>query len=258
MSLVRRGLSCKWCDSSDAMSEYADNYYCFSCKRSERKELTTKSWLGSTKKSIVQNVAELPQNVADFLPIDVKAWLYSYHFTDQLIDKYRICYTPNLQVQKEWGVVEYGPRCILPYYERGELKTYEARRMDDSYKCKYITIGTKSLLFPSKSVKLNNKTICLVEDMLSAMRVGEICPTIALRGTGLSLKQWKQLLPLADNFIVWLDSDVPGQKAARKINTKLNLSSNSVILKTDKDPKCYSNQKIHTLLTTLLKSDLPK
>lgn len=248
--LIKAGLPCKNCGSSDAVAEYLEAFYCFSCQHRTRKtENPRKLWMSvPVVVQLDSHEMALPPNISYNLPKEFKAWLYQYHFCDTLIEKYKICYADPTFMEFAGTLRDCGRRCILPYYQDGELKFYDARSLDKISTVKYLSCGSKEMMFKSESVKENNEVLCIVEDSLSAMRVGETVPTVALRGTRASDKVLAQIMSLSNNFIVWLDSDEPGQRAAQKLSNKLAWAGKTVSIKTDKDPKCYSNDQIIKIL----------
>lgn len=245
--LVRSGLPCKWCASSDAMAEYETGLHCFSCKRSERFFSAERSSSHTSPLPSREGPLSLPRDFTTRLPDKALAWLYSHHFTDELIDKYLIGWSTKTRIYRRMhrDHIEFGPRVILPYYEKDELKFFEARSLDGA-RAKYITVGDKKTFF--KSFEEPQKEIVIVEDMLSAMRVGEICPTLSLRGTSLSNEALIKLGKMSDIFHVWLDGDSAGKKAAARIAQKLHWWGDVNMVSSSKDPKCYSDLEIKQYL----------
>ena len=234
--LIQRGLPCPFCSSSDAYAEYDTNFYCFSCKASKSKAFKNRT---VTK---VQ-VDGLPSDCTEELPIEVQAKLYQHHFTDELIQKAGLLYSESGRIysQRLRKEVNVGPRLILPYYENNELQYWEGKTCGHS-RLKYITSGGKQQLY---------KTFCgavpqivIVEDILSAIRVGETTPCVALRGTSCNTNKLHQLSQCANDFIIWLDSDRPGIEAAKKLGNKLTWVGKVCYIKTKEDPKCYSDKEI--------------
>ena len=103
-------------------------------------------------------------------------------------------------------------------------------------------MGGKEKLFLSHQKKVD--TIVVVEDMISAMRVGEVMPAAALRGTHANSSKLAQLCATANDFVLWLDGDTPGRKAAKALEIKLQWLGDVKVIHTEKDPKCYSNEEI--------------
>jgi hypothetical protein len=242
--LISRGNPCPKCNSSDAYAEYTDNYFCFSCKYSLPKK-SKSSWAEKNIENTIDlDIIELP--IANEMPDNVLAYLYKLHFTNDLIKKSRLQWTENCRIYstrlKEY--INMGSRLVIPYYENDKLIWWEAKTFDKTQKLKYITCGTKKLGYQILNSNIESSLV-LVEDSLSAIRVGESNPVISLCGTNLSDDLFVKISKLGyTKFIVWLDSDDPGFAAALKMRKRLNLLGESIIVQTKKDPKAYSDNDI--------------
>lgn len=235
-NLIERGMPCSYCNSTDAKAEYTNNYYCFSCKHSTQKSVKKSKWRAVVAAHLTKgDKIRLPVDFTTKLTSQEKSFLYSYHFTDALIEKYRIGHSDFSNYT--------GERLILPHYLDNKLKYYEGKYLGSDHKIsKYITIGTKKELF--KTFSGYAAGVVIVEDILSAMRIGEVYPAIALRGTKLSDDQLLDLAKTTTNFLVWLDNDLPGRQASDNIAAKLAWTGYVNIIHSDKDPKYYSDTKI--------------
>ena len=112
-------------------------------------------------------------------------------------------------------------------------------------------------------------TVVLVEDYLSAIRVGQHYDTYCLWGTKCSYEFLKELFDSYETVLVWLDNDETkeinsGQEASKKIckmvNSILSYKNRKrlvplwqvVNVVTDMDPKCYSDSEIKNILAGYL------
>ncbi len=245
--LIDRGLPCSLgCNSSNAMAEYSDGWKCFSCGESKRKRVVERT----VQSRIVKGLHD-EQKYYD-LPDKARAFLYKHHFTDELIEKYSICYAYDFQVwsTRKQAYFNSGDRLILPYTNCGVFEFLEARTLDPLNDLKYVTVGGKQQLFKTY-LNISPGIVVLVEDLLSAMRVGEVCSAISLRGTSFNDKKLCDIVEAGHgDFAVWLDSDKPGQEAAKQLIKKLGWmgAKNIHVIVTDKDPKCYSESKIKNFI----------
>jgi DNA primase len=193
-----------------------------------------------------------PEQVYTELPDQARAFLYKYHFTDELIKHYRICHAADFLVwsTSKGAYFNSGDRVILPYYnERNKFAFCEGRTLQKNNDLKYVTVGGKKTLFKSYRCTQTG-WIVIVEDMLSAMRVGQVQACMALRGTSVNDEKLYSIIQNDDwHFCIWLDGDKPGQNAAKLLKTKLEWMGCDVLnLVTDKDPKCYSKKRIFEFL----------
>lgn len=231
---VQSGLSCLVCPSSDAMSEYDDHYYCFSCKAYIKKSNYSPISYKKRNRDEIDYPEEAIFNPRKF-PLDACKWLYENRIFDHLIEEYKIFYLPDSH------------RVGIPTLTRqGELLNYQTRRLnDDDNSPKYLGRGSKNL-FHSRFTKTNYCVI--VEDMLSAIRVGELCSCVALCGTSLPRTKIWDIVDLFKAAIIWLDGDAPGIKAASKIEHQLSLYMPCKIIRSTEDPKTYSKKEIRGIL----------
>lgn len=97
-----------------------------------------------------------------------------------------------------------------------------------------------------KQSDVKNK-IVLVEDYISAIKVSQIMPVMALYGCTVSLETLQALSKRFKGVILWLDSDKLDN--ARKIALRAALSGlTGQVLYTELDPKCYSANDINAFL----------
>ena len=254
--LIQHGLPCKECSSSDAMAEYTTNYFCFSCETSFKKSLgETNPHLQDPEarhNGIQRSVASssaiegIKTYVVPFyspIPQEAKDYLNSYGITEEECETYKIRYTKNFYIysERKKEYVNMGPRVVFRY---GPNKwDLEARSLDPNDKMKYITVGNKNYLFKTFTKSYN--TVIIVEDILSAIKVGRVMPCIALRGTNLNKKQKSEILKLCKKRIgLWLDSDGAGRVAAGRIFYKFIAVRQVKKCVSKHDPKCYTKRAI--------------
>lgn len=116
--------------------------------------------------------------------------------------------------------------------------------------------------------ELHQLSAVLVEDTLSAIRVGRILQCGSLLGTSAAdaaLLDIKRVAALSNTGLVqtgsqvkvavWLDGDKAGRTGSRRIGNRLRLVGvEPVFIRTDKDPKYYSNREIKEILLAGLES----
>lgn len=94
------------------------------------------------------------------------------------------------------------------------------------------------------------RPVVIVEDVLSAWRVSEVCDTIALCGTELHSPVINAVAQEGyTDAVVWLDADNPVVRMkARKIANRLNGLAATHMVETGKDPK---HENVATILDHL-------
>lgn len=98
-------------------------------------------------------------------------------------------------------------------------------------------------------------TCCVVEDILSAIRVGRHCRTIACLTSSMPENIMLRLAGSGyTRCVVWLDNDNVGvNRKARQIERKLGMVFNEVVFVSDKqDPKHYTDEEVRDVLTRTL------
>lgn len=224
--LIRSGLPCNNCGSSDALAQYDNGNYCFSCGESTRKR---------NLRQVATKLATTSHNLLAKFPVEKgsEAWkfLKERHFTEEQIYYYNI-----------WQS-EYGDQVYFLGDDFVEIRFL----LKDSY-IKYMSQGNKDNPFIGR--KSPEKSLIIVEDILSCMRVGWNYPCLALRGTKLNHSTIKWITSATISHItLWLDDDLAGQEAVKKIIQQLNWTGIKIeTLCTKKDPKMYTDKQIDGIL----------
>ena len=230
---LETGLPCTSCPSSDAMAEYPDHFFCFSC------------WVRTNKKGYtrVYKTEEVDEDLVcdhditfkvDRFSRAAKSWLYKSGVTDNLIKLYKIGYIPELD------------RVYIPNYRGSTLIGYQTRALTFYDKPKYLGKGPK-MCYLSQGIK--TPEVILVEDVMSCIRVGEHISTISLQGTSLNDEGLGQVLGTFRSVKIWLDNDVAGIEGAKKLMGRLSLFIPCSNIVTIKDPKTYSYSEIGDIIS---------
>jgi len=193
---------------------------------------------------------KLPFDFTTDIPPSEAVWLYKAGVASVIANHYGFGYSPSLR------------RVILPIYKDGVLHGYTARSTINE-RPKYIekVVSPTSTIFvadpglalawPDDGSAVNVPDCVLVEDILSAVRVGRWVRTcIALLGTQLPS------LSLGSNgerntVAIWLDPDKAGKAGASRLQRSLVLQGyETKLIRSAKDPKFYSNREIRRLLSS--------
>jgi len=88
----------------------------------------------------------------------------------------------------------------------------------------YFDRETSRLHYPKSFKKMNTYPhIVLVEDIISAIRVAQLAPVVALQGTSLNWEQVSELIDQTDKIILALDPDGGGIKAATQAKKRFGM-----------------------------------
>ena len=189
----------------------------------------------------------LPHDFSTDIPASEAVWLYKAGVSANVAKHYGFGYSPSLR------------RVVLPVYNAGKLVGYTARSTIGE-KPKYRERADASAIFTSdprialpsaKSSGTYTAYDCvLTEDILSAVRVGRnVQHCCALMGTSLDAKQLERSLQFGSRMALWLDPDKAGRKAVSNLRRTLQLLGCKVqVIRSDKDPKYYSNDEIRRYL----------
>lgn len=169
------------------------------------------------------------------------SWLLGHGIKHSEIAQHNIQYSPSLQ------------RVFIPVWIGGTIVNYIGRTISTTEKCKWWALTKNPMpyfasLCPCYADDVGKcvDACVIVEDILSAIKVGRHCDTYALMGTTLSDSLFVRL-KLYRTILVWTDGDVAGDKAFDSIKAMCNryYPQKSVHrIRTKKDPKCYDNERI--------------
>ncbi len=173
-------------------------------------------------------------------PREARLWLLKSGLSPTVWKKYHIGYSRRMQ------------RVVLPVYDNaGNLEWFQCRAVFTGQKPKYVQpSGSKgAVMFAAGDTTLTGH-VTLVEDIMSAIRVGEAAPraaAVSILGTKLSSGQASRL-STARTLTTWLDGDKAGRQGASAIGRTLGLLLDVENIRTALDPKEYSNKQIRQYL----------
>ncbi len=208
--------SCPFCGSgkrTSCFATYDDGYCCFTCgkKKIERNGYAWKPAFDS-KPSGLMKLPLMTTSISKF-SLPVLQWLYKYYVFDDLIKKYSISYVPACGKSSE--------ALLLPVFVNSQLTFYQQRFFPNK---RFITVGDKTSPYMIKCEHPISNEIILVEDFISAIRLGEHMNTICLFGVHISAVMSKFIENLNMNVKIWLDPDAPGRTASTEMSNKLTKS----------------------------------
>lgn len=225
------------------------NGFCFACdhKPFEMKGKQTLEELTELKRINNESLqhtegarCELPEDFTQDIPLEGRLWLYSNDITDKIKRKYNIGYSKRLR------------RVVMPVYDtKGDLIWFQCRALVKGQQPKYLQpSGDKgSVVFQSKTEedKGTKERVIVVEDIMSAIRVGEVANTISILGTKADTNQINTLSKYS-TVTTWLDSDKAGRNGSKTIRQAVGLLTDTKDIVTERDPKSYSEQQIEKIL----------
>ncbi len=181
---------------------------------------------------------KLPDDFTTDIPLEGRLWLYKAGVTVSLWSSYNFGWSERMQ------------RVVMPVYRGKELVWFQARAVLHGQTPKYLnpTGDRTSLVFWAGCSK-DYSDVTVVEDILSAIRVGVVTPTCSLLGTKVTVQQALQLSRY-ERVSSWLDADAAGVGGSYKLRKLLGMVTEVRDIRTTKDPKAYSNAEIRSVLCT--------
>lgn len=169
-------------------------------------------------------------------PLVAYTWLFGWGLTKDEVRDHHISYDED------------NGRLVLPIWWEGEKVGYQSRRLYDKDKGpKYVTRSKGGVGFMS-TIPNNEPGIVIVEDIISAIKVGRVQRSIALLSTSPSMRV-KKFLSQHDKFWVWLDMDNPQViRQALKLRKFLENFGEAKLIHTIQDPKAYGEDEIRRQL----------
>lgn len=222
--------------------------HCFRCSDSGRQgpphealeaRLARLKTLGDA--DVVTSAANLPEpavRVWGSWPENARLWFLKAGLSAHDMGMMRAYYHPPTQ------------RVVLPCFRglagHSEIVFWQARALD-ARQPKYLAPAVnKAMLIPRWGSALE---VTLTEDLLSAYKVGKVAEAWCLLGTSMPKFMLSALLERRCKVNVWLDPDLAGRRASRKVMLQLRgvgIEARNIV--SDRDPKLVHYQQIKELL----------
>lgn len=108
---------------------------------------------------------------------------------------------------------------------------------------KYLSQGVKPLLQYGN----NPECLIIVEDVISAIKLGRVVTSTPLLGATMP-QEWKlQLSGGFKKYFIWLDKDKQ-KESVRMAMRCSQVWGNCGVISTELDPKCYNNRELQQIL----------
>ena len=228
----------------DNLAVYNDGHkYCFSCGYRLWSKAKARPQ-AATKQHQMPPDFQIPWDVSPDIPLEPMNWLtVDCKFKMKDIIQNKILWSES----QKW--------LVFPIEYEGATIGFQARNFNKAKKYKWFTKFKKKDIVkfyaPIRTDEFGEKTCVLVEDILSAIRVGNIVPTVPLFGSLISDALLLKLKQRGYKHIkLWLDHDkkLAALKYAQRAR-ELGLSANVII--SIADPKTYNNMEISHIVETM-------
>lgn len=232
---------CPSCGSRDNLGRYSDgSAFCFGCHYYERPNVSP--FVGERDGSDTEvsgrhadNAFSQYQESSRSIPERGTVWLA----------KYDIRAEEALRAGFRWS--DSWEQLLMPFFDtEGNICCVQAKNFNPkrASKAKYYNIGDKSA---SVTMYGNTDTVILVEDCISALKIGRLETGYPLLGTSVSRQHIKRLSERFRRLLVWLDADK--YREARDIeSTAKLLGMETKTIYTEHDPKTYDMEQLKEIL----------
>lgn len=222
---------CPRCKSRDNVGVYSDGHkWCFGCGWYKP---ATRTITNARPDAVPSVPSHDPTNLRLVgLPVDCIRYLKQYDLTNEEIDA-------NFGYEPE--------RELLVYQFPGG---YSGRYMGTGKNPRYFFAGQKGydklLRYPPTDD--GRDTLVIVEDIVSAIKVGRHAATLPLFGSTIALEALKTVSEPFKRVRIWLDSDKHRYALQMAPRASLVLGKDVRVIYTRLDPKCQEDAYIRELL----------
>jgi len=225
--------------SGDNLGVYSDGHtYCYSCGIGSGSSIQ-----GKLNKTIKEQtvIPDLPSDIGLWLAPEAMDWLHQY-FPD--VKDFPLCY---------WSEEE--RKLIFPIMDsqRKNLLAWQYRYFGFNEKHpKWVGYGINENLIHIIDHRNSNtslSSVTLVEDLISATKVGSVAATLCLFGSNISLKRLAMLKTLGyTEVVIWLDWD-KRDYAIKAAGLAQSIGLTARVIHTQLDPKEYDIDTITKVLS---------
>lgn len=240
-SFIVKHIQCPQCrkegrdNGHDNLGVYSDGHqFCFSCGYfvpTDKCKTYMARYSGvQTPIQRERDVLRLPTDCDAGIPRKATDWFFQYGFDNNALTRYNILWSEHRQF------------LVFPYFIDGELVAWQGRYFGEDKKIgKWHTKGKVEEIIYTLGPK--SKSLVLVEDIVSAMKLSRIIQSSPLFGSVISLKRLTMLRHFYDTLYIWLDPDK--QKEAIQFAQRGRLFGfDCHVILSDKDPKEHTTEEL--------------
>lgn len=225
--------ACQECGSRNNVGVWTDgSKYCFGCRWFlSHRSMSVKDLKQQLKQQEKQNASiVLPSDCVYALPSVALDWLKKYGISDKEI------------IQNKFMWSEERKQLVFPIIDvYGNVLGYQSRVFNEEYRSRYDSRGNLDGIY--HLLGTNADVVCLVEDLLSAIKIARQCTAMPLWGSNIPISRIRVLSDRFKNLLIWLDKDK--YKYAIKAAFRARPYFDNVrVIYTEKDPKEYEDFEI--------------
>lgn len=251
MSRFRGHEGCPSCGSRDNLARYDDGgAFCFGCHYKERPTHAPMRRMGDTTEDDKRHSRPIPEDIGHDFSQQCIEWLGRYYVDVPTAIRNELYWSPRneqliYKLGNCWQARNFGGFWLDKF---GKCFT-----SGDVNECTHIygTHQAESMGRTGESDRIRRpdvpSTLVVVEDPVSALRIGPLRDAMPLLGSHLAQARLNALAKLYTSIVFWLDSDKYKEARAMEQRAKyMGLSARTIY--TDEDPKCYTNDKLREIL----------
>ena len=229
---------CHHCGESGRFNKGKSGY---SKVKSRERNATSNNAESSDGRSSIKRAPRLPSDgnrtVKDW-PSRAKVWVYKGGITDLELSQYGFVYS------------DYSDRVWFPVYNNNVIRAVVGRRLKGDDTSKYLIYKDKEFNNLWYSNPEKSDVVCIVEDVLSAIRCSRFVAGAALLGTNFTDSAIDFLASKHKKFIIFMDDDNSKvkMKQVKLKNTLQLLGDVKLITKVGKDPKDLTDKELKKIL----------
>lgn len=243
MSQFQKHEPCFKCGSRDNLARYSDGHgYCFGCgywePGNEALEKPLERAVAPSDGTGVSNPL-VPEDITLQPSERALEWISKYELDEEDLRNNLVGWSES---KERLYFPLWGPDGVVTFY----AARYLGNNPDEK---KWLTFGKvdKEIDIFNSSKKSLEHGIILVEDIISAIKVGKLFPTSCLFGCTPNNHRLLKYKQITSSVIFWLDSNMHAQ-SVKLANRAIILGMNGKNILEDKDPKNFSLKEIERIL----------
>lgn len=182
---------------------------------------------------------QLPPDFTTEIPAEGLAWLFKADLSEAEIKEHGFGWSPVLK------------RVIMPVYMDGQLVYWQGRNVGEvtPERPKYMNVfqrGRDKIYFEIRGD--TEGSVVLVEDILSAIKVGRFNDAIALLYAYVPDDLIWELSEIYNHVLLWLDPD-KWDRMLKRVSRYRSFGINVTTARVGKDPKNFDDDRIEEILT---------
>lgn len=247
MSEFVRHEECPKCLSKDNLAVFDDGHkWCFGCGYYETGIPSIESVRKKFDNRKIENITFLPKDFSFDISYQGRDWLRKYKLTQKDIINHRFGWS-NGGIFLNKTQKQVAPLLVFPIYDNfGTLLMWQGRNFGEEGP-KYITRGAKDVLHILGDTDRSD-VIIFTEDLISAIKVSHLAPSMPLWGSFLSPEMARRVAARFSKGVLWLDKDKAKEASKMAANLFHVFEEGISCIRSERDPKEYLQHELQEYL----------